>query len=41
MITSFDNTIILEFNQHQKFGKSPFMCISCVDLECIIEKNDG
>ena len=33
------DTKILEFNQYQKSDKAPF--IIYVDLECIIEKNDG
>ena len=33
-----DDTKILEFNQYQKFDKSPFIIYA--DLECIIEKID-
>ena len=29
---------ILEFNQNQKFDKTPF--VTCADLECLIEKTD-
>ena len=29
---------ILEFNQNQKFVKTPF--VTCADLECLIEKTD-
>ena len=31
-----EDTIILEFNQNQKFDKAPFIIYS--DLECIIKK---
>ena len=34
----FEETKILEFNQHQKFDKAPFIIYA--DLECIIEKID-
>ena len=36
---SSDDTKILEFNQHQKSDKAPF--INYADLECLIEKTDG
>ena len=35
----FEDTKILEFNQHQKSDKAPFIIYA--DLECIIEKIDG
>ena len=35
----FQGTKILEFNQNQKSGKSPFIIYA--DLECIVEKIDG
>ena len=34
-----EDTEILEFNQHQKFDKAPFIIYA--DLECKIEKIDG
>ena len=34
-----EDTKILEFNQHQKSDKAPFIIYA--DLECIIEKIDG
>ena len=33
-----EDTIILEFNQNQKFDKAPFIIYA--DLECIIKKID-
>ena len=35
----FEDTKILEFNQHQKSDKAPFIIYA--DLECIKEKIDG
>ena len=32
-------TKILEFNQHQKSDKAPFIIYA--DLECLMEKTDG
>ena len=34
-----EETKILEFSQHQKSNKAPFIIYA--DLECIIEKTDG
>ena len=34
-----EDTKILEFNQYQKSGKTPFIIYA--DLECVIEKIDG
>ena len=34
-----EDTKILEFNQHQKSDKAPFIIYS--DFECIIQKTDG
>ena len=34
-----EDTKILEFNQHQKFDKAPFIIYE--DFECMIEKADG
>ena len=39
VIMHFEDTKMLEFNQHQKSDKAPF--IIYVDLECIMEKIDG
>ena len=36
---SFEETKILEFNQHEKSDKAPFIIYA--DLQCIIEKIDG
>ena len=36
---SSEDTKILEFNQHQKSHKEPFIIYA--DLECLIEKSDG
>ena len=35
----FEETEILEFNQHQKSDKAPFIIYP--DLECLVEKIDG
>ena len=35
----FEDTKILEFNQHELFDKAPFIIYA--DLECTIEKIDG
>lgn len=35
----FEDTKTLEFNQHQKFDKTP--CIIYVDLETFMKKVDG
>ena len=35
----FEDTNILEFNQHQKSNKASFIVYA--DLECLIEKIDG
>ena len=34
-----EDTVILEFNQHQKSYKTPFIIYA--DLQCLIEKIDG
>ena len=39
VITSFEDTNTLKFNQYQKFDKAPFTIYA--DLACIIEKIDG
>ena len=39
VIMPSEDTKILEFNQHQKSDKAPFIIYA--DLECIIEKIDG
>ena len=39
VIMPFEDTKTLEFNQHQKSDKGPFIIYA--DLECIIEKIDG
>ena len=39
VIISSKDTKILEFNQHQKSDKAPFIIYA--NLECIIEKTDG